>query len=245
LKIRFSLSKEIGYGHDQTYGNGGSQMEPLSKNKIVESYRRIYKTIPKEALDLDLKVTIRTMQELSKGKPVSPDQLSKVWDMPLDQVKLILSGAVSAGKAEIDSDGNLVGGVLSLVPTNYRISMDNIDVFAWCAYDAIYAPGVLGKTAQIASTDPITGEPINITITLDGVIEVRPEETVVSVVGPETNTIGGRESIRCTQMVFFTSRESAHQWLQGRDDIAILSVEEVFEIAREFQIKPAKRLDLI
>ena len=45
----------------------------------------------------------------------------------------------------------------------------------------------MGKTAEIASRDPVTGESISITITLDGVADVQPEGSVVSVVGAETD----------------------------------------------------------
>jgi alkylmercury lyase len=165
--------------------------------------------------------------------------------MSLEKVRSVLTGAVAAGRAEIDPNGDLVGGVLSLIPTDHRISMDGKQLFAWCAYDAIYSPGVVGKTAQIDSKDPITGAPIRITITPTEVADVHPEASVVSVVGGETDMRGGPESPRCSQMLFFESRESAQTWLQGRANVAILTVEEAFKIAREFQIEPARRLGLV
>jgi alkylmercury lyase len=217
----------------------------LKKEELIEEYRKVYAAIPQEALDLDLRVTFRTMQALAKAKPVSPDQLAEIWEMSLEQVQSVLAGAVAAGRAEIDSQGDLVGGVLSLNPTDHRISMDGKQLYAWCAYDAIYAPGVVGQTAHIDSKDPVTGEPITMTITPDGVADVRPEGSVISVVGAKTDPRGGPDSPRCSQMLFFGSRETAYQWLQGRSDISILTFEEVFEIARQFQIEPAKRLGLV
>jgi alkylmercury lyase len=99
--------------------------------------------------------------------------------------------------------------------------------------------------AQIDSQDPITGESIRVTITPDGMVDVQPEGTVVSVVGGKTDMRGGPESPRCSQMLFFKSRDSADKWLQGHTNISILTVEEAFEVAREFQIEPAKRLGLV
>jgi alkylmercury lyase len=220
-------------------------MEQLKKDEIIEAYREAYDAIPQEAIDLDLRVTVRTMQALAKGKPVSSDQLAEIWEMPLDQVRSVLAGAVAAGRAEIDSQGNLVGGILSLIPTAHRISMDGKQLYAWCAFDAIYAPGVVGKTTQITSRDPITGDPITMTITPDGIQEVQPEGAVVSIVGGATDMRGGPESARCSQMLFFGSSDSAHKWLQDRTDVSILTVEEAFEIARQFQIEPARRLGLV
>lgn len=220
-------------------------MERLKKDELINAYREAYDAIPQEALDLDFRLTVRTMQTLAKGKPVSPEQLAEIWEVPLEQVRSVLAGAVAAGRAEIDSQGDLVGGILSLNPTPHRISMDGKQLYAWCAYDAIYAPGVVGKTAEISSQDPVSGDPIRIIITPDGVTEVQPEDTVVSVVGGESDMRGGPKSPRCIQMLFFGSRETADKWLQGRHDVSILTVEEVFAITSQFQIEPARRLGLI
>jgi alkylmercury lyase len=220
-------------------------MEQLKKDELIDEYREVYDSIPREALELDLRVTIKTIQTLAKGKPVSPNELAIIWEMPLEQVQSVLAGAVAAGRAEIDSQGRLVGGVLSLNPTAHHISMGGNQLYAWCAYDAIYTPGVVGKTARIDSQDPVTGESIQLTITPQGVEDVRPQGAVVSVVGGKTDMRGGPESPRCAQMLFFGSRKSADEWLQGRTGVSILNVDEVFDIAREFQIEPAKRLGLV
>jgi alkylmercury lyase len=220
-------------------------MEQLKKDEVIKAYRKAYDAIPQEALDLDLRLTVRTIQALSRGKPVSPEQLAEIWEVPLEQVRSVLAGAVLAGRAEVNSQGDLVGGILSLIPTPHRISIGGKQLYAWCAYDAIYVPGLVGKTAEISTQDPITGDPIKIIITPDSVADVQPEGSVVSVVGVESDMRGGPKSPRCTQMLFFGSRDSAHQWLQGRPDMSILTAEEVFEIARQFQIEPARRLGLI
>jgi alkylmercury lyase len=220
-------------------------MEQLKKDEVIKAYRKAYDAIPQEALDLDLRLTVRTIQALSRGKPVSPEQLAEIWEVPLEQVRSVLARAVLAGRAEVNSQGDLVGGILSLIPTPHRISIGGKQLYAWCAYDAIYVPGLVGKTAEISTQDPITGDPIKIIITPDSVADVQPEGSVVSVVGVESDMRGGPKSPRCTQMLFFGSRDSAHQWLQGRPDMSILTAEEVFEIARQFQIEPARRLGLI
>lgn len=220
-------------------------MQQLEKNDLRESYRKAYETIPQEALELDLRLTIRTIQGLSKGQPISLSELANLWEVPLEQVRLFLEAAANSGNAEIDSDGNLVGGILSLNPTSHSIVIDNQQLYAWCAYDAIYAPGVLGEKARIESRDPVTGSSIRMIITPHGIDEVKPKGAVVSIVKDGTDMRGGPESPRCTQMLFFESAESARQWLKDRRDVAILTVEEVFDLAREFQIEPARRLGLV
>jgi alkylmercury lyase len=220
-------------------------MQQQILEKLIEEYREAYSAIPQDALELDLRVTIRTMQALAKGKPVSPTQLAEIWEMPIEQVQIILKQAKENGQAEIDANGNLVGGVLSLNPTPHEVSIGNEHLYAWCAWDAMYAPGVVGKPAQIVSKDPVTGETIRVSMTPAGVETVQPESAVVSVVDTDVDIRGGPESSRCTQMLFFGSRESAEHWKQNRTGVFILTVEEAFELAKEFQIEPAKRLGLV
>ena len=213
--------------------------------KVIEKYRDAYDAIPQAALELDLRVTVKTIQALAKGKPISPAQLANIWDMPLEQVQAILKQAEENGRVEINSQGELVGAVLSLNPTQHQILMDNQHLYAWCAYDAMYAPGVVGKPAQIVSKDPVTDRTIQVSITPDGVETIQPESAVVSVVDPGGDMSAGPESTRCTHMLFFESREAAEQWKQGRTGVSILTVEEVVELAKEFQIEPARRLGLV
>lgn len=220
-------------------------MQQDSMNKLIEEYRKVYAAIPPEALELDLRVTIRTMQAIAEGNPVSPTQLADIWEMPIDQVQAILEQAKSNGQVELDGHGDLVGAVLSHNPTNHQVTIESKELYAWCAYDAIYAPGVVGKPASITSKDPVTGEKIRILISPAGIEKVRPESTVVSVVGAEADMRGGPEGSRCTQMLFFGSRASAEKWLQNRTGVSILTVEEVFELAEQFQIEPARRLGLV
>ena len=224
---------------------GDNQMDQYTLENLVKEYRQTYDAIPKEALELDLRVTITTMQALAKGHPISPAQLADIWEMPFDQVRAILEQAEKNGQVEIDGQGNLVGAMLSLNSTNHKVIMDGKHLFAWCAYDAIYASGVVGKPAQISSKDPVTGEMIRVSLTPKGVEQVEPESVVVSVVGPKEDSRAGPESSRCTQMLFFRSRESAELWRQNRVGVYILTMEEVFKVVEEFQIEPAKRLGLV
>ena len=54
----------------------------------------------------------------------------------------------------------------------------------------------------------------------------------------------GPESEACSQMNFFTSRETAETWLKEHEGGTILTVEEAFQLARTIWIEPfAKALE--
>lgn len=220
-------------------------MQQNTLENLIEEYQQAYDAIPQEALELDLRVTITTMQALANGQPISPAQLADIWEMPLDHVQAILDQAKTNGKVEINAQGNLVGAVLSLNPTDHQVFMDNKHIYAWCAYDALYASGVVGKPAQIVSKDPVTGEMIRVSMTPIGVETVEPESAVVSVVGAGADLGTGPESARCTQMLFFGSRQSAELWRKNHVGVYILTMEEIYKVVEKIQIEPAKRLGLV
>lgn len=220
-------------------------MQTNTKEKLADEYRKVYEAIPQEALELDLTITFKTMQALAEGKPVSPRQLAGIWQMPLEQVQAVLNQAAERGRVEINAQGDLTGAILSLNPTDHQVLMDDRRLYAWCAYDALYAPSVVRQPAQIISNDPVTDETIKITLTADGVETVQPAGAVVSVVDAGGDLRAGPESARCTHMLFFGSRQSAERWQRDRTGVSILTVEEVFEIVEEFQIEPARRLGLV
>lgn len=51
-------------------------MQQNTLEKLLEEYQEAYNAIPQEALELDLRVTFKTIQALAKGNPVSPAQLA-------------------------------------------------------------------------------------------------------------------------------------------------------------------------
>jgi hypothetical protein len=93
------------------------KMQNNTLEKVIKKYREAYDAIPQEALELDLRVTFKTIQVLAKGNPVSPTELADIWGMPLDQMQVILKQAEQNERVEINDQGDLVGAVLSLNPT--------------------------------------------------------------------------------------------------------------------------------
>jgi alkylmercury lyase len=175
---------------------------------------------------------------LADGKPVPAERLAEIWGFPVEQVRMVLAQAESRGQVEMDDEGSVIGAVLSSVPTNHRIQLNGNDFYAWCSYDAIYIPGVLGQVGRVESRDPVSGETISMTIAPDGVTDICPQGVLVSVVDADVNAAGpaGPESQRCSQMLFFASRDTAEVWLKGHPGVALLPVEVVYQMAREFQI---------
>ncbi|MCI0709555.1 MAG: hypothetical protein L0154_05265, partial [Chloroflexi bacterium] len=184
---------------------------------------------------------------LSEGEPVSAERYAAEVNLPVGQIQEGFKQARMSG-AEFDEDGNLIGNALTLKPTRHHFNVDDKQLYAWCSLDTLFLPGLIGKTAQIESTDPITGETISLTISSEGVSNLTPATAVSSIVVPGMTSPcescvpnqTGPESAVCSQMFFFTSHASAEQWLEDHPDVVVLTVHEAFELANAVWIEPRK-----
>src|SRR5438445_705656 len=67
---------------------------------------------------------------LAQGQPVSPLHLAGVLHRTANEVRAELR---THPEMEYDANGNIVGSGLTLVPTAYRVQMNDHHLFAWCA----------------------------------------------------------------------------------------------------------------
>jgi len=220
-------------------------MDQPSIDKFREKTRQALEGLPEGAYEAELRLQVVALQFLSKGEPVSPESLVEAWGMPIENVHAIFEQASALGTLQLDDSGNMVGTAISLVPSSHKFQIDGKKLYAWCAYDAIYAPGVIGKNAIIDSVDPISNELIRIKVSPEGVTESEPKEIFATVVGMEADARGGAESPRCNQMQFFVSEENASRWATDHSGVSIMTVDQLFDVAREFQIEPARQMGLV
>ncbi len=120
---------------------------------------------------------------LAEGRPVSSQALTAASEAPHDEIAEFMSQARKGG-AEFDGDGNLLGLALSLHPTPHKFRVAGRGLFAWCSLDTMCLPGLIGQTAEIESTCPVTGANIRLTVSPDGPSDVNPVETALSIVIP-------------------------------------------------------------
>jgi hypothetical protein len=89
---------------------------------------------------------------------------------------------------------------------------------------------VIRRPARVESKDPLTGEPITMTVTPEGVEDLSPASAVVSFVTPDKPFDHQVIQTFCDYVLSFTSRESAERWASGREGIVLLPVADAFDI---------------
>jgi alkylmercury lyase len=141
----------------------------------------------------------------------------------------------------------LVGNALSLTPSPYHLQVNGQTLFAWCALDTLFLPACIGQAAQVTSTCHIAGTPITLLVTPEGVKHIDPAITVLSIAVPgvtpscDLKAKTGPQGPVCPTMHFFSSKIVAIPWLEDHPGMAILSIEEAWQLAYRVWIEPSQR----
>lgn len=111
-------------------------------------------------------------------------------------------------------------------------------LYAWCGFDALFLPIILGEPADVTSICPVTGTQIRLTVESDGTVSATvPDTVVVGIVGEQVTSccpVAGPGSEICTQMPFFASREAGERWQANHPGTAIADLDQARQIARAY-----------
>lgn len=170
---------------------------------------------------------------LSEGNPVSMADLSNSLGMDQEFVKSITDGWPGIF---YNDDSRIIGyWGLAIEKMGHRFNVDGRTLYTWCAWDTLFIPQIIGKTAKVESRDPFTKEIVELTVApTDGVSEVSPSEAVVSFMIPDTDNVRA-DVIKsfCHYVNFFESSVSAQKWISQSDkknELLILPIKEAYEI---------------
>src|SRR4051812_4350823 len=186
----------------------------------------------------EARLLLRTCQLVATGRPVTPSRVTRLareLRIPLEFVTTFL-----ARVSEFDAQGNVVGILgLSQQVHPHRFDFGYRSLTTWCAWDALYLPPLLGVTAHVEASCPVTGAGIHFTVSPTRVEHYDPAGTVLSFFVPAL-TQQARSSVQdmwrafCCQIRFFSSAEAAAIGL--KDALMtpmILSVEEGYDLGRK------------
>jgi alkylmercury lyase len=137
-------------------------------------------------------------------------------------------------KAFREGHGRVVAfGGLSLTKTTHRFEVGGRQLYTWCAWDTLFLPELLGRAARVISECPTSRKPVELTVTPAGVERVAPAGAVLSMRAPSDCCDDDDLIARfCRHVHFFASRQAAEQWLTGRDDAFVLTIDQGFELGR-------------
>jgi alkylmercury lyase len=170
-----------------------------------------------------------TVRLLANGKPVGIERLAGELGWAVERLEALLKRFPNV---ERDSAGALVGFGLTLQPTPHAFEVEGKQLFTWCAFDALFLPAILERSARVSSPCAASGTLVRLRVTPTEIGELEPADAVISLVVPRrVETI--RESF-CGMVSFVASEKVAAQWLQAHPEATAVPVAEAFTMARDF-----------
>ena len=136
-----------------------------------------------DAMDQRILSFAAIVRAIAESGVASRAAFAATTGLPLEQVSDLFERLSTSG-IQFDDDGNAIGAALTTRPTPHRFRVRNRDLYAWCALDTLFLPGLLDEAAEVRSTCPVSGDEIRLTITPERVASYEPGSTVLSVVIP-------------------------------------------------------------
>jgi len=186
------------------------------------------------ALDADdQRLSLALYRRLAEGAPVALPALAVELAMPREEVERRLDAWPGV---YYDGERRVIGyWGLTIKPMTHRLRVDGRELFAWCAWDTLFLPALLGRMAGVSSVCRGNGEPVRLSVTPRGVESAEPEGIVVSFLIP------GADAVRadvitsfCHYIHFFASAEVARPWLAQHPEAFLLGLDEAYEVGRRW-----------
>ena len=166
---------------------------------------------------------------LAKGQPVTVPQISSASSVASDAVAEMLGRWHGVERDEAGAVTAFWG--LTLRQTKHRFRIGATQLHTWCGWDTLFLPALLGVSADVESTCPVSGKQIVLRVAPDRVRSATPESAVLSFVLP--NKVDVERSVTetfCCHVHFFASAEAGKAWVSRRQGTFILSIEEGQEV---------------
>lgn len=129
------------------------------------------------------RVAISLYRLLAEGRPVPPERLAERAEVDAEELTRLLESWPGVYSAEAGVVG-FWGLALDQMP--HRLHVDGRKLRAWCAWDTLFLPELIGKPAAVASSCPTTGETVSLeVIPGTGVRGVSPPDAVMSLLRRE------------------------------------------------------------
>lgn len=181
-------------------------------------------------------------RELAKGEAVSAEQFAEALGVDKEKAFELLDYGSLKSFIYRDEQERVIGfGGLAAARMHHKFEVEGRTLWTWCAWDSLFIPEILGKTARVESPDPETGEIVKLAVSPDGIEFVEPETAVVSFMLPASAQFDeSAENVMgtfCHFVFFFASRESGQQWTAKHEDTFLYSLEDAVELAQRLNRK--------
>ncbi len=203
--------------------------DPLNLAALLDAFPKEFVEISPQEQELSM-VLYRL---LARGEPVTHPQLAEATAMPVAEVDRWLAQWLGVYH---DDAGRVTGFLgLALNETPHKLRLDGRELYAWCAWDTLFLPALMGKAVDVISHCAQTGEEIRLRVDPEGIVSLEPETTVLSFVTPDEEGIR-KDVINsfCQSVLFFASPVAGASWVASHPNTFLMSVRDASALAQRF-----------
>jgi alkylmercury lyase len=187
------------------------------------------------------RTAVTLYRELAKGQAVDADQLARALGVPPAEARALLARDSIQAFVYPDDQGRVLGfGGLAAQQMQHRFEVEGHILWTWCAWDSLFIPEILGKTARIESRDPESGGIVRLVVSPDRVESAEPTDAVVSFLLPDGHFRTSATNVMaqfCHFVFFFTSRASGERWVAKHPGTFLYSLDDAFALAKRLNAK--------
>ena len=200
------------------------QSDPEFARAVIELFPRLSPT--------EQQVSVTLYRLLAQGRPVARQTLAKQVGLSVAQVGTVLDAWYGVF---YDDAGEIIGyWGLALGKMNHRLRINGQALYAWCAWDTLFLPQIIGAVAKVESTCPVSGDTIRLTVAPTGIEAASPAAAVISFVTPQQSELKENVLLNfCHYVHFFRSVEAATTWLEKHSGTRLLTLDEAWALGSE------------
>ncbi|MFQ5569520.1 MAG: organomercurial lyase [Rhodothermales bacterium] len=177
------------------------------------------------------RVSLAIYHLLATGESVLPEAIAAEVGVAEERVGELLD---RWNGVYLDAEGRVVG-YWGLTPSemNHRLEVAGRTVYAWCAWDALFIPPLLGQTVEVTSKSPVTGEVIHLIVSAEGARSADGTDVYVSFLEPDEEKLA--EDVIgsfCHYVFFFASLEEGEQWTAAHPGTYLLTLDQAFGLGQ-------------
>jgi alkylmercury lyase len=195
--------------------------------QILDRFQEVFPKLD----DTKRRIALSTYRRLARGVPASSEEIAAGAETPAEEVKRILRDWAGV---YTDAEGRVYGfWGLAIPAMKHRFKVDGVRLHTWCAWDAIFIPELLARTAQVESVCEQSAQPVRLTVSPNGVESAEPIAPFISFLLPDTSRFESDIINRfCHYVNFFRSRGDGEVWIAKTPGTFLLTLNEAVELGR-------------
>jgi alkylmercury lyase len=181
--------------------------------------------------EAEQRVALALYRLLAEEGAASAASVARAASVPLVDAERMISGWSGVQR---ERDGTIFGyGGLTSRETAHRMRFGATTRYAWCAWDTLFIPQLLQKTAYVESICPASGERLALVVRPDG-IEAAGSARFVSLVAPDPQEAAADiVSHFCCHVHFFASEAAGREWTSSRPGTVLATLAQAWQLGRQ------------